>query len=159
MSLTGRALPVAAAVALLIGSGLARRRATDDAGTAAAVRAAAQRLPGLLPESAGEWSGPLAEVNLRGLDRAGVAGLAARRYRNARTGAAVTAVVLCGRPGPIAVHTPESCYPELGYAPVNKYLPQRPRRAGAANSAPPVEKLDEERLPPLLRWLDRALSR
>ena len=50
--------------------------------------------------------------------------------------------------------------PELGYAPVNKYLPPRPRRAGAAKpDATPEEKLDATQLPPLLRWLDRALSR
>jgi len=50
--------------------------------------------------------------------------------------------------------------PELGYAPVNKYLPPRPRRAGSVQAAPaPPESLDEAQLPSLLRWLDRALSR
>jgi hypothetical protein len=50
--------------------------------------------------------------------------------------------------------------PELGYAPVNRYLPPRPRRGGAAgNATVPQEKLDAEKLPPMLRWLDRVLSR
>ena len=50
--------------------------------------------------------------------------------------------------------------PELGYAPVNRYLPQRPRRAGGEASAPaPDDAFDATRLPPLLRWLDRVLSR
>ena len=50
--------------------------------------------------------------------------------------------------------------PELGYAPVNRYLPPRARRAGGnAETAAPDETLDSEKLPPLLRWLDRALSR
>jgi Fe-S-cluster-containing dehydrogenase component len=50
--------------------------------------------------------------------------------------------------------------PELGYAPVNRYLPPRPRRAAAATPAPaPAETLDSSQLPSLLRWLDRALSR
>jgi Fe-S-cluster-containing dehydrogenase component len=57
--------------------------------------------------------------------------------------------------------------PELGYKPVNQYLPPRPRRAGS-NAESPVESkpsshagetLDTNKLPPLLRWLDRALSR
>jgi sulfite dehydrogenase (quinone) subunit SoeB len=52
---------------------------------------------------------------------------------------------------------------ELGYRPVNRYLPQRPRRAGpadeAAAAAPPAEALDTSKLHPVLRWLDRALSR
>ncbi len=51
--------------------------------------------------------------------------------------------------------------PELGYAPVNRYLPPRPRRAGPAPSqeAPAQEPLDTAALPPVLRWLDRVLSR
>ncbi len=53
--------------------------------------------------------------------------------------------------------------PESGYRPVNRYLPPRPRRDGrgapeAAHTAP-EEPFDANRLPPLLRWLDRALSR
>jgi hypothetical protein len=43
---------------------------------------------------------------------------------------------------------------------VNKYLPPRARRAGGQQSAQvPAETLDQQQLPPLLRWLDRALSR
>ncbi|GAB2503564.1 4Fe-4S dicluster domain-containing protein [Lysobacter humi (ex Lee et al. 2017)] len=51
--------------------------------------------------------------------------------------------------------------PELGYKPVNKYLPPRPRRAGAADeaSSAPAESVDTTALPPVLRWLDRVLSR
>jgi Fe-S-cluster-containing dehydrogenase component len=50
--------------------------------------------------------------------------------------------------------------PELGYAPVNRYLPPRPRRAGDDPPvSPPDEVLDTNALPPLLRWLDRVLSR
>ncbi|HEY2345343.1 MAG TPA: 4Fe-4S dicluster domain-containing protein [Xanthomonadaceae bacterium] len=53
--------------------------------------------------------------------------------------------------------------PELGYRPTNKYLPPRPRRAGGAESASPPsaaeESLDPKALPPVLRWLDRVLSR
>ena len=50
--------------------------------------------------------------------------------------------------------------PELGYAPVNRYLPQRPRRTGdAAPVQVQEEALDSDALPPLLRWLDRVLSR
>jgi len=51
--------------------------------------------------------------------------------------------------------------PELGYKPVNKYLSPRPRRAGAS-TAPPIQRketLDSTALPPLLRWLDRVLTR
>ena len=50
--------------------------------------------------------------------------------------------------------------PEMGYKPTNKYLPPRPRRNSAEKSDMPTE------LPvtpgtdnPILRWVDRALSR
>ena len=53
--------------------------------------------------------------------------------------------------------------PEFGYQPVNRYLPPRPRRDGsgaaAAASVSAEETLDTAQLPPLLRWLDKALSR
>ena len=50
--------------------------------------------------------------------------------------------------------------PELGYKPVNKYLPPRPRRAApAVTAATEEEVLDRAKLPPVLRWLDRVLSR
>jgi sulfite dehydrogenase (quinone) subunit SoeB len=55
--------------------------------------------------------------------------------------------------------------PELGYAPVNRYLPPRPRRAGQNETmAPPSmstqqESLDTAQLSPMLRWLDKVLSR
>ncbi len=52
--------------------------------------------------------------------------------------------------------------PEFGYRPVNRYLPPRPRRDGPSATAPlePAEEtLDAAQLPPLLRWLDKVLSR
>jgi Fe-S-cluster-containing dehydrogenase component len=51
--------------------------------------------------------------------------------------------------------------PEFGYKPVNKYLPPRPRRDGSHMPAPMLqeETLDPAGLPPLLRWLDKVLSR
>src|SRR5690606_18399592 len=51
---------------------------------------------------------------------------------------------------------------ELGYRPVNRYLPPRARRADAppaAGTKAAEEPYDSASLPPLLRWLDRALSR
>jgi Fe-S-cluster-containing dehydrogenase component len=52
--------------------------------------------------------------------------------------------------------------PEFGYRPVNRYLPPRPRQDGAraqASTTVADETLDAGELPPLLRWLDKALSR
>lgn len=54
--------------------------------------------------------------------------------------------------------------PDLGFKPVNKYLPPRPRRDGPDPAATPApaegqERFDPASLPPILRWLDRVLSR
>ncbi|HQY55557.1 MAG TPA: hypothetical protein PLU65_10030, partial [Dokdonella sp.] len=52
--------------------------------------------------------------------------------------------------------------PEFGYQPVNRYLPPRPRRdASRANShpQPAAEAIDTTQMSPLLRWVDRVLSR
>ncbi len=53
--------------------------------------------------------------------------------------------------------------PEMGYKPVNKYLPPRARRDGCGAQAnamsSPAEKADFSAGAPLLRWLDKVLSR
>jgi len=53
--------------------------------------------------------------------------------------------------------------PEMGYRPVNKYLPPRPRRdAAAATAAPPPERVeapDGSAIERLFAWADRVLSR
>jgi Fe-S-cluster-containing dehydrogenase component len=66
----------------------------------------------------------------------------------------------------VAAREGRDLMPELGYRPVNKYLPPRPRRAAegeapasGAGAGAAAEALDTTQLNPLLRWLDRALSR
>lgn len=63
----------------------------------------------------------------------------------------------------VAERSGRDLLPALGYKPVNKYLPPRSRR-GATQPEPLTatqaeEKLDAAALPPLLRWIDRVLSR
>ena len=47
--------------------------------------------------------------------------------------------------------------PELGYQPVNRYLPPRSKQPVCAESE--TERLDPAQLPGALRWLDKILSR
>ena len=74
-------------------------------------------MPAMLPKTVGPWTGSEVDVDRHGLDGAGIAALAARRYADDATGEAVTVVLLCGRPGPIAAHGPEACYPGVGFTP------------------------------------------
>jgi Fe-S-cluster-containing dehydrogenase component len=50
--------------------------------------------------------------------------------------------------------------PETGYAPVNKYLPPRPRQtaAGCTGAGAELRPADDSGNP-FLRWIDRVLSR
>lgn len=47
--------------------------------------------------------------------------------------------------------------PELGYRPVNRYLPARNKQPVSADTE--TERLDPAQLPGALRWLDKILSR
>lgn len=52
--------------------------------------------------------------------------------------------------------------PEFDYKPVNRYLPPRPRRDAASakpENRPANEAIDTAQMSPLLRWVDRVLSR
>ncbi|WP_147653511.1 4Fe-4S dicluster domain-containing protein [Vulcaniibacterium gelatinicum] len=49
--------------------------------------------------------------------------------------------------------------PELGYAPVNRYLPPRPRRADEAGDEPPPLPSPASGGGRIARWLDRILKR
>ena len=80
---------------------------------------AAARLPAI-PFAVGEWNGRELQVNPAEQAAAQASGFVRRRYVNSRTGAAVTLLVLCGRAGPISVHTPDICLRGSGFDEVGK---------------------------------------
>jgi len=65
----------------------------------------------------GDWRGKPFEFDANQLKQAEILGHLARRYENARDGSALTVLLVCGRPGPISVHTPDVCYAGIGYEP------------------------------------------
>ena len=68
---------------------------------------------------------------------AGAEGWWARRFTDERTGTQLQVILLSGRPGPISVHRPETCYAAAGYglvAPPIRYT----LRSGAGTN-PPAE--------------------
>src|SRR5262249_22935002 len=68
-----------------------------------------------LPMSIGDWSGRPEPVDSRQLAAAELDAGLMRRYENCRTGKTVDLVIVCGRPGPVSVHTPDVCYSGAGY--------------------------------------------
>jgi hypothetical protein len=78
------------------------------------VERAAQRLRAL-PQRLGDWEGSDEELGSRELERAGIHGYVMRHYTNQITGQVVSVLLVCGRPGPIAVHTPDVCLDGSGY--------------------------------------------
>jgi hypothetical protein len=82
--------------------------------TSGTVRAAAGRLE-RLPLTIGDWEGRVGTLDRRELERTGAAGILCRRYVHRATGESVTVLLMCGRPGPMAIHTPEVCYTGAGY--------------------------------------------
>jgi|SRR5579875_2965830 hypothetical protein len=77
------------------------------------VTQAAERLD-TIPLALGEWDGEVLEVK-PGEAGQGVAGCIRRRYFHRQTGAAISLFLVCGRPGPVSIHTPEVCYGANGF--------------------------------------------
>src|SRR5262249_42479481 len=95
------------------------------------------------------------DVNREQLTAAEADGYLARRYVNRRTGDEVSVLILCGRPGPIALHPPALCYQGSGYSIVSG---PDPFPAGAAGSLQTVRMSKEGHSPDQLRifwgWSD-----
>jgi hypothetical protein len=107
-------LPAVATVAILLGSGYVHGLWSFRWSAAGEIRAAAERLAAV-PAAFGDWSGTDAPLGDREAKVGRIDASVSRRYVNARTGRAVTILLVCGRPGPIAAHSPEVCYAGGGY--------------------------------------------
>ncbi|MBO0701011.1 MAG: exosortase-associated EpsI family protein [Zavarzinella sp.] len=109
-----RYLPLAVVAVLAVALGLVYGVETDRWRTSQELEVALGRLE-TLPAEIGDWKATDLAYEAGDLARAGIRGAVFRRYENARTGAAVSILVVCGRGGPISVHTPDVCYTGAGY--------------------------------------------
>jgi hypothetical protein len=128
----------AAAVALvfLVTSGLIHGVWTERWSRSSTLQEAGNRLnnvPLLLPDWKGTKLPDLDEAQIR---KAGIVSYLLRRYENAQTGQALQVLLVCGRPGHIAVHTPDVCYQGAGFGmtapPVHQSLTTGPAAAADA---------------------------
>ncbi len=134
-----RLLPLVLGGGLLLSSGVVHGLWTDRWGASLAMKSAADRLASV-PLVVGDWTGRPAEMDERQLQVASVAGHLCRRYVERGSGTEVGVVLLCGRPGPLAVHRPEVCYAGAGFemdgdreqwpSPAGKFWTARFRKAG-----------------------------
>jgi hypothetical protein len=107
-----RLVPPLIAAALLVGTGIVHGYWTDRWTPAVEPRLAADRLA-TIPMTIGDWEGKIPDKP--GETVPGVVGSVQCVYTNRVTGQVVTLALVCGRPGPVAIHTPESCYAASGY--------------------------------------------
>jgi hypothetical protein len=68
-----------------------------------------------VPEKLGEWKGQPITLDPNQMHRAGAVGHVTRRYEDQVHKNVVTMLLMCGRSGPMSVHTPEVCYGGAGY--------------------------------------------
>ena len=101
-----------AAVTLILACGLVHGFWTDRWRAPVETTAAASRMDAL-PTQVGDWVGSIIEV--KNPQAGGVAGTFLRRYDNHRTGDSVEVYMVCGRPGPVSIHTPDVCYTSNGF--------------------------------------------
>src|SRR4051794_15054151 len=112
-----RLLPVLTAMLLVAAYGIAEGVWTNRWSSADATERAAARLADV-PRTVGAWEGTDAPLDPRQVVQAELVGYTMRRYVHRETGASVSVLLVCGRPGPISAHTPEMCYPGAGFAAV-----------------------------------------
>lgn len=110
MSLSG----LTAAVLILFVSGLVHGFWTQRWGQSRKLEEAAARLAAV-PLALGEWQGEAVELDSEAVAHSGLAACWMRTYRHAQRDRQVSVLLMCGRPGPTSVHTPEWCYSGAGY--------------------------------------------
>jgi hypothetical protein len=96
---------------MLAAAGVVHGVWTDRWRAPADVQAAAAQLQ-RLPQDIGPWRG--SDVP-QGRPVPGVAGCLERRYERRPDGARVSVALVCGRPGPVSIHTPDACYGASGF--------------------------------------------
>jgi hypothetical protein len=99
---------------MLVLSGLVHGLWMQRWGAPVEFTAAAARLQEF-PLDVGEWKGRPIELDADAMAKTEAAGYVARVLRH-HTKGEIHMILICGRPGPIALHTPDVCFPGSGFA-------------------------------------------
>ena len=120
-----RLLPVLAGMVALLAYGLAEGYWTNRWTSSAALASAAERLRNV-PSRVEGWDAEEQELDPRQAKQGEIFASVLRTYKHLATGEAVRVLLLCGRPGPISVHTPQVCLGGAGYALVRPAAREKP---------------------------------
>jgi hypothetical protein len=112
MKMSLRFLFPASVFLAVLASGVVHGLLTDRWQASAEPARRAARLE-LVPYALGDWVGQDIETDARQVGP--IAGFLHRRYLNRKTGMGVAVFMVCGRPGPVCIHTPDVCYTASGY--------------------------------------------
>lgn len=134
MSTVRTAAPIVVALGLVVGLGVVHGVSTDRWGPSGQLEEAVGALA-RFPAQFGDWVGEDVPHDPAEWASAGIRGTVYRRYRNTRTGESVTLLLVCGRGGPICVHTPDVCYAGAGY----RQLADEARKGVEAGDGPKDE--------------------
>jgi hypothetical protein len=115
MNAIRRGLPIVAVFGVALVSGIVPGIWSDRWANADALTTAAAKLENV-PLTLGDWDGQDLELNPRVLTITQASGILSRRYVHRQNGSVVSLVLVAGRPGPVAVHTPDVCYRGSGFA-------------------------------------------
>jgi hypothetical protein len=110
--------PLAVSVALVAGVGAVHGISTDRWGPSGQLQQAVGALD-RVPPVFGDWVGEDVAYEPEDMARAGIKRCVFRRYKNDKTREVVSVLLVCGRGGPISVHTPDVCYAGAGYQQVS----------------------------------------
>jgi hypothetical protein len=106
--------PILVCLALIASLGVVHGIYTDRWGPSGQLEQALAGLP-RVPMKFGEWTGEDVPYEADALTRAGIKGGVFRRFTNPHGRESISLLIVCGRGGPISVHTPDICYSAAGY--------------------------------------------
>ena len=112
--LRSRQLPGAVALLLILSSGVVHGVWTNRWSTEQAVSVAAEALD-VMPLAVGDWEATDETLNTADVQLAELSGYVLRQYAQPYNGRTVSVLLMCGPPGPVAVHPPTACYRGAGY--------------------------------------------
>lgn len=121
MSKTGmQIIPLLIVCVIVVGSGVIHGLIIDRWGSSDNLRQAVASL-NQVPADFGDWKSQESTISDRELEIGEIDGYLARVYTNQTDGSTVSMMIVCGRPGPISVHTPDICFKGAGYQMVKQY--------------------------------------